>query len=98
MGEAMRLAVSTTVDAAEECERRQSVDRPAGKAADPRSSGREQGHGPLGGFMSHGRMDPPPDELELDGGPVGTDVEELEGQPTGAVPGFVENARPTLGG
>jgi len=48
--------------------------------------------------MSHSRMDPPPDELEFDGSPVGSDVEELEGQPAGAVPGLVENAGPTLGG
>jgi hypothetical protein len=32
--------------------------------------------------MGQGRVDPPPDELELDGVPVGPDVEELQGEPS----------------
>jgi hypothetical protein len=41
--------------------------------------------------MGHSRMDLPPDELELHGVAVGSDVEELECEPARAVAGLVED-------
>jgi len=48
--------------------------------------------------VGHGRVDPPPDQLQLDGVAVGPDVEELESEPPRATAGLVEDTGPVLRG
>jgi hypothetical protein len=46
--------------------------------------------------MGHGRVDSPPDELELDGVPIGADVQEFEGETPCPVVGFIDDTGPGL--